>query len=79
MAYDTRGRLTRLDGRRVHWVEDYEGERFSLITFTVVGVGTPIGHTTHAREYSGEAFYCQGSVHAAVPTESARGGPARTD
>ena len=29
VAFDTRGRLTRPDGRRVHWVEPYSGERFS--------------------------------------------------
>ena len=50
-AYDTRGRVTMLGGRRVHWVEDYKGERFSLIVFTVVGPGTPVSDTTNAHEY----------------------------
>ena len=56
VAYDTRGRLTRLDGRRVHWVEDYTGERFSLIVFNVVGPGTPITDSTNASEHDGDPF-----------------------
>ena len=51
VAYDTRGRLTRLDGRRVHWVEDYAGERFSLVVFTVTGPGTSVNDTTNADEH----------------------------
>ena len=51
VAYDTRGRLTRLDGRRVHWVEDYEDERFSLIIFTVTGTWAPVSDTTNANEH----------------------------
>jgi hypothetical protein len=36
-SYDTRGRPTKVDGRRVHWVEDYHGDRFSLILYNVTG------------------------------------------
>ena len=50
VAYDTRGRLTRLDGRWVHWVQTYTGERFSLIVFDVLGTGSPVSDTTNARE-----------------------------
>ena len=56
VAYETRGRLTRLDGRRVHWVEDYTEERFSLIVFSVVGPGTPVSDETNAHEYDGNPF-----------------------
>ena len=52
VAYDTRGRLTRLDGRRVHWVQTYTGERFSLIVFDVVGPGTPVSDETNAQSDS---------------------------
>ena len=53
VAYDTRGRLTRLDGRRVQWVEDYLGERFSLIMFNLLGPGKHVSDATNAREYEG--------------------------
>ena len=33
VAFETKGRPTKLDGRRVHWVEPYQGERFSLLMF----------------------------------------------
>lgn len=56
VAYDTRGRLTRLDGRRVHWVQTYAGERFSLIVFDVLGPGTPVSDETNAREDDTESF-----------------------
>ena len=56
VAKETRGRFTRLDGTRVHWVEDYLGERLSLIVFSVLGPGTPVGDTTNAREYECETF-----------------------
>ena len=56
VAYDTRGRLTRLDGRRVHWVQTYTGERFSLIVFDVVGPGTPVSDTTNAQKDNDETF-----------------------
>ena len=56
VAYDTRGRLTRLDGRRVHWVQTYTGERFSLIVFDVLGPGSPVSDTTNAREHRDETF-----------------------
>ena len=29
---DTSGRLAKFDGRSVHWVRRYEGERFSVVT-----------------------------------------------
>ena len=51
VAYETRGRLTRLDGRRVHWVEDYTGERFCLIAFNALGPGTPLSNETNAHEH----------------------------
>ena len=56
VAYDARGRLTRLDGRRVHWVQTYAGERFSLIVFDVVGPGTPVSDETNANKDEGETF-----------------------
>ena len=56
VAYDTRGRLTRLDGRRVHWVQTYTGERFSLIVFDVLGPGTPVSDTTNAQSDSEHPF-----------------------
>ena len=55
-AYDALGRLTRLDGRRVHWVEDYAGQRFSLAAFSALGPGTPLSGTTKASEHDGEIF-----------------------
>ena len=55
-AYDTRGRLTRLDGRRVSWVEDYEGERFALVMLSVLGPGTPVSDTTNASEHYDSPF-----------------------
>ena len=30
---DTSGRLAKFDGRSVHWVRRYEGERFSLVWY----------------------------------------------
>ena len=48
-AFCTNGRPTRLDGRRVHWVEPYSGERFSVILYSVNGPGTHVSDETNAR------------------------------
>ena len=49
LAFDARGRPTRLDGRRVHWVAPHTGgERFSLIMYAVKGTGTPVSDETNA-------------------------------
>ena len=39
-SFDTHGRPTRVDGRRPHWVSPYEGTRFSVILYTVLGEQT---------------------------------------
>jgi len=39
---DTRGRLTKCDGRRPHWVTPYEGTRYSLIMYRCLGRQTPL-------------------------------------
>ena len=39
-SFDTRGRPTRVDGRRPHWVPPYEGSRFSIILYSVLGEQT---------------------------------------
>ena len=40
---DTRGRLAKVDGRYVHWVTPYEGERYSIIYYQTEGAVTPMG------------------------------------
>ena len=49
VAFDTRGRPTRLDGRRVHWVLPHTGgARYSLIMYAVKGEATPVSDETNA-------------------------------
>jgi hypothetical protein len=40
-AIDTHNRLAQIDGRYVHWVAPYEGERFSVVYYRVDGEATP--------------------------------------
>lgn len=40
--FDTKGRLTKCDGRRPHWVTPYEGERYSIIMYRCLGRKTPV-------------------------------------
>ena len=40
--FDTRGRLTKCDGRRAHWVAPYSGTRYSLIMYRCLGRMTPV-------------------------------------
>jgi len=48
-AFDTHGRPTRLDGRRVHWVAPHTGgDRYSLIMYAVKGEPTPVSDETNA-------------------------------
>jgi len=39
---DTKGRLTKCDGRRAHWVSPYAGKRYSLIMYRNLGKVTPV-------------------------------------
>ena len=40
VAHNTHSRLTKVDGRHPHWVEPYEGTRYSLIMYKIFGTGT---------------------------------------
>ena len=56
VAFDTRGRPTRLDGRRGHWVSPHTGgDRYSLIMYAVKGEGTPVSDVTNAIFVGSEA------------------------
>ena len=58
VAFDTRGRPTRLDGRRVHWVAPHTGgDRYSLIMYAVKGEPTPVSDETDALFVRPEATY----------------------
>merc|ERR1712217_905034 len=52
---DTKNRLTKCDGRRVHWVTPYRGKRYSLIMYRNVGKLTPLlsnrGQDSNAHEF----------------------------
>eukprot|EP00931_Biecheleriopsis_adriatica_P034579 TRINITY_DN19955_c0_g1_i1.p1 TRINITY_DN19955_c0_g1~~TRINITY_DN19955_c0_g1_i1.p1 ORF type:complete len:272 (-),score=40.90 TRINITY_DN19955_c0_g1_i1:57-872(-) len=39
---ETKGRLTKCDGRRAHWVSPYTGTRYSLIMYRCLGKQTPV-------------------------------------
>ena len=64
---DTRGRLARFDGRSVHWVRGYEGERFSVVwyvnryehataqAFDVDAEWAPAGETAAAADHAPDA------------------------
>ncbi len=39
-AFCAEGRPTRFDGRRMHWVEPYFGDSFSVVMYFVQGPGT---------------------------------------
>jgi hypothetical protein len=39
---ETRGRLAKIDGRFVHWVTPYDGERYSIIYYQTEGHVTPM-------------------------------------
>lgn len=51
---ETKGRLTKCDGRRAHWVSPYTGTRYSVIMYRCLGKQTPKlsnkGKDTNARE-----------------------------
>ena len=40
---DTYHRLAKMDGRYIHWVNGYEGERYSVIFYRTRGVRVPVG------------------------------------
>jgi hypothetical protein len=39
---ETRGRLGKIDGRFVHWVTPYKGQRYSIIYYQTEGEVTPM-------------------------------------
>ena len=44
VKYDTKGRLTRCDGRHPHWVTRHQGgDRYSLVFYNITGKRTPRG------------------------------------
>jgi hypothetical protein len=47
---DTRGRLAKMDGRYPHWVDPFEGERFSLIYYQTKGEASPRGPAVPAMD-----------------------------
>ena len=40
---DTYRRLAKMDGRYIHWVNGYRGERYSVIFYRTRGVRMPVG------------------------------------
>ena len=48
LALDTRGRPTRLDGRRVHWTPPHRGGPVFFVVYSVKGFGPPVSDETHA-------------------------------
>ena len=59
---DTRGRMAKVDGRFVHWVAPYEGERFSIIFYQTEGEITP----------QTEAFYPPSTKKTKTPAAQTR-------
>lgn len=46
---DTCGRLTKFDGRHLHWVEPYKGKRYSVIMFRNTGPEQPWHYSVEAK------------------------------